>query len=281
MSDDTSPAVGFIGLGNIGAPMAQHLLDWPGGLVVRDVDAAATQAFAEGGATVATSATEVAEACDIVSVMVLDDGQVRLVVGELLASARPGSVIAIHSTIHAETAVDLAADAADRGVEVVDAPVSGGFMGAHEARLAVMVGGSERAFSRLEQPFSTFADLVVHMGPVGTGTKAKLARNLLHFVAFTAAGEAQRLAESSGIAVQDLGRIVRHSDAVTGGPGAIVLRDTAAPMDRDDDWWSTLDHVRNLGEKDLTFALELASAEGVDVPLATLALNRLAGELGL
>jgi len=278
---DISPRMGFIGLGNIGAPMAQHLLGWPGGLVVRDLDESATAPFADGGATVATSATEVAEQCDVISVMVLDDAQVRLVVGEVLASARPGTVIAIHSTIHAETAGDLAADARGRGVEVVDAAVSGGFMGAHEARLAVMVGGSPAAFARLEEPFARFADLVLHMGPVGAGTKAKLARNLVTFVSYAAAGEAARLAEASGIAVQDLARVVRHSDAVTGGPGAILIRETAGPMDRDDAWRPTLEHTRDLGEKDLTFALELASAEGVDVPLATLALNRLGGELGL
>ena len=164
---------------------------------------------------------------------------------------------------------------------MVDAPVSGGFMGAHEARLAVMVGGSPEGFARLEAPFARFADLVLHMGPVGAGTKAKLARNLVTFVSYAAAGEAARLAEASGIGVQDLARVVRHSDAVTGGPGAILIRDTVGPMDRDDAWWPTLEHTRELGEKDLTFALELASAEGVDVPLATLALNRLGGELGL
>ncbi len=281
MSDSTNTPVGFIGLGTIGAPMAKHLLDWPAGLHVRDIDPEATRPFAEGGATVAASATEVAQQCGVISLMVLDDAQVRLVVGELLDSARPGTVIAIHSTIHAETAVELAAEARGREIEVIDAPVSGGFMGAHEARLAVMIGGSPEAFERVRAPFSRFADLVLSMGPVGNGTKTKLARNLLHFVAFTAAGEAQRLAEASGISLRDLGQVVRHSDAVTGGPGAIILRDTAGPMDRDDDWWATLDHVRNLGEKDLTFALELGSAQGVDLPLAMLALNRLGAELGL
>jgi len=274
-------AVGFIGLGNIGAPMAHHLLDWPGGLVVRDLREEATAPFAEGGATVAASNTEVAERCDVISVMVLDDAQVRLVVDELLDAAAPATVIAIHSTVHPETAVELAATAAERGVEVIDAPVSGGFMGAHEAKLAVMIGGSDTALAKVREPFSRWADLILLMGPVGAGTKTKLARNLVTFVSYAAAGEAQRLAEASGISLRKLGKVVRHSDAITGGAGSIMLRDTAEPMARDDDWHDILDHTRNLGEKDLVLALELGDIEGVDLPLATLALNRLATELGL
>jgi 3-hydroxyisobutyrate dehydrogenase-like beta-hydroxyacid dehydrogenase len=171
--------------------------------------------------------------------------------------------------------------AARHGVQVVDAPVSGGFLGAHEGSLAVMVGGTEEALDAARGPFSRWASLVVHTGPLGSGTQAKLARNLLHFIAFTAAGEAQRLAEAAGIRLSDLARIVRHSDAVTGGPGAIMLRDTAAPMAPDDDWYATLDHVRALGNKDLALALELGGELGVQLPLGRLALDRLGAELGL
>jgi 3-hydroxyisobutyrate dehydrogenase len=121
----------------------------------------------------------------------------------------------------------------------------------------------------------------VHTGPLGSGTTTKLARNLLHFVAFTAAGEAQRLAEAAGIPLAELARVVRHSDAVTGGPGAIMLRDTTAPMAPTDDWHATLDHVRSLGTKDLALALELGTELGVQLPLARMALDRLGTELGL
>lgn len=282
MAGDAVPAaVGFIGLGNIGAPMARHLLDWPGGLVVRDLLEEATAPFAEDGATVADSNTEVAERCGVISVMVLDDAQVRLVVDELLDAAAPGTVIAIHSTIHAETAVELAEKAAARGVDVVDAPVSGGFIGAHQANLAVMIGGTPESLERVREPFSRWADLILLMGPVGAGTKTKLARNLVTFVSYAAAGEAMRLAEASGLSLRKLARVVRHSDAITGGAGSIMVRETAQPMARDDDLWTSFDHARNLGEKDLTFALELADLEGVDLPMTRLALNRLATELGL
>ena len=122
---------------------------------------------------------------------------------------------------------------------------------------------------------------VVHAGLLGAGTKMKLARNLIHFVAFTAVTEAQRLAESAGLDLVALGEVVRHTDAITGGPGAIMYRDTTAPLAADDFWHGIFDHVRALGEKDLSFAIELADTLGVDVPLARLAHEGLGKGLGL
>ncbi|HCB03544.1 MAG TPA: NAD(P)-dependent oxidoreductase, partial [Nocardioides bacterium] len=93
--------------------------------------------------------------------------------------------------------------------------------------------------------------------------------------------EAQRLAEAADLDLLALGRVVRHTDAVTGGPGAIMHRETTAPLDEDDFWWAVFDHVRALGEKDLTYAIELAAALGIEVPLARLARANLAQGLGL
>ena len=271
-------SVGFVGLGQIGRPMAKRLatsdeLD----LWVYDVVADATEGFAN----VAGSVAELGERCDVVCVMVRDDEQVREVLGALLGTAKPGVVVAVHSTIHPDTAANLAAVAAAREVGFVDAPVSGGSMGASDGTLAIMVGGAETSFERARPVLEQLGSMVVHFGPAGAGTKAKLARNLLHFVSFTAVTEAQRLAESAGLDLEALGRIVRHTDAVTGGPGAIMLRSTAAPLAGDDPWRPILEHVRNLGEKDLALALELAKANGVDVPLARLALEQLGPGLGL
>jgi len=276
--------VGFVGLGQMGAPMAGHLVDWPGGLVVCDVAPDATAPLAERGATVVRTPAEVARRADVVSVMVLDDDQVREVVlgpEGILAAGRPGVVVAVHSTIRDGTAEALAAECRPHQVAVVDAPVSGGFMGAHEGRLAVMVGGDPDAVERCREPFSRWAKLFVPVGPVGAGTRAKLARNLLHFIAFTGAFEAQRLAEAAGIDLKTLADVVRHSDRVTGGPGAIMLRDTTAPLAPGDDWYDMLVHVRELGEKDLTLALELGARLGVDLPLGRVARDRFAAGLGL
>ena len=271
--------VGFIGLGQMGAPMAGHLAG--GGAVVYDTRPEAMAPLVKAGARAARSVAEVAAHAGLVSVMVRDDRQVNEVGDEVLASARPGTVLAIHSTIRAKTAEDLATRARRYEIEVVDAPVSGGFMGASAGSLAVMVGGTDEAFERCREPFGAWADLVLHMGPVGAGTRTKLARNMLHFVSFTAAAEAQRLAEASGVSLRKLGRIVRHTDAITGGAGSIMLRSTTAPLEPDDDLYGILRHTRDLGEKDLSLAMELADELGVDVPLARIARDRFGPGLGL
>lgn len=273
--------VGFVGLGQIGRPMAERLLDWPGGLVVHDLDPDAVAALVEAGATAATDLADLGARCDLVHVMVRDDDQVREVAVGLAPSMHPGSVIAIHSTIAPTTAPALAAELADSGVEVVDAPVSGGPMGAMQGRLAIMLGGSDQAVAHARPAMERLGDLVVHLGPTGAGTAAKLARNLIHFSAFAAIGEASRLAEAAGIDLVALGTIVRHSDEVTGGPGAIMHRDSAAELADDDPWLPILSGVHHLGDKDLRFAIALAESLDVDTPVAQAARSNLARALGL
>ncbi|HET6815954.1 MAG TPA: NAD-binding protein [Mycobacteriales bacterium] len=129
--------------------------------------------------------------------------------------------------------------------------------------------------------FRQWAELVVHVGETGAGTRAKLARNLLGFVGYAAAAEAQRLAAAAGVDLRKLGAVVRHTDALTGGPGAIMLRDTVAPLAADDPLYDVLAHTRRLGEKDLELALELGAELEVDLPLARSARRSLAADLGL
>jgi 3-hydroxyisobutyrate dehydrogenase len=186
-------------------------------------------------------------------------------------------VLVVHSTVAPSTPGELEA----LGVRVLDAPVSGGPMGAADGTLAIMVGGDEATYAVAEPVLTRMGSKVVHAGPLGAGTRMKLARNLVHFVAFTAVTEAQRLAEAGGLDLVALGQVVRHTDRITGGPGAIMYRDTTAKLDPDEFWHSVFDHVRALGEKDLSFAIELAGTLGVDVPLAQLARENLARGLGL
>ena len=273
--------LGFVGLGQIGLPMARRLVAWPGGVTVYDVAAASMDEIATAGASVANDVADLARRCDLLSVMVRDDDQVRTVLNAALPAAAPGLVVAVHSTISPTTPRELAEAAALYDVAVVDAPVSGGAMGAADGTLAIMVGGSAEAFDRCRAPFALLGDPVVHTGPLGSGTRMKLARNLMHFVAFTAASEAQRLAEASGLDLRALGEVVRHTDAVTGGPGAIMHRETTAPIPPDDFWYGVMEHVRALGEKDLELAIGLADDLDIEVPLARLALERLGPGLGL
>ena len=273
--------LGFVGLGQMGALMASHLVDWPGGLFVYDLRPEAADSLVSSGAHRAASLADVARRCDLVSLMVRDDEQVRAVVDELAPHLRRGSVIAVHSTIRASTAIDLAEQFASDGIDVLDAPVSGGAAGARDGRLAVMVGAERAAYERCLPAFGKWAELVVHVGPVGAGTRAKLARNLVSFVSFCAAAEAQRLAAACDIDLGKLGAVVRHSDAITGGPGSIMVRDSLAPLGPDDFLYDAFTNTRSLGEKDLALALELGAAAGVELPFAELALAKLAAGLGL
>ena len=154
-------------------------------------------------------------------------------------------------------------------------------MGAADGTLAILVGGDEEAFAAARPALARWARWSCTPGPIGSGTKLKLARNLIHFVAFTAVTEAQRLAEAAGLDLKALGEVVRHTDAITGGPGAIMHRETTAPIADDDFWHGVFSHVAALGEKDLGFAIDLADELGVDVPLAREANDRLRKGLGL
>ena len=266
--------VGFVGLGNIGKPMALRLAASEHELTVFDVAEAPVAELVSAGATATASVAELAAGVEVLCVMVRDDEQVRSVADQVSGS---DPVLVVHSTVAPGTPAELAG----RGLRVLDAPVSGGPMGAADGSLAVMVGGDEAAFATALPVLESVGSKVVHAGPIGAGTRFKLARNLIHFTAFTAATEALRLAEAAGLDLKELGEVVRHTDAITGGVGAIMHRETTAPIAEDDFWHGVLDHVATLGEKDLRFALALADELGVDTPLAALAEQRLRNGLGL
>jgi len=281
---------GFIGLGNIGKPMALRLAAADNvELRVFDVVAEPVAELVAGGATAAESVAALGNWADVLCVMVRDDEQVRSVLAEVLADLKPRDSMVpvsfvVHSTVAPETPAALAEEVSrvcGFAVDIVDAPVSGGPMGAVDGSLAILVGASAGAFEAVQPVLSVMGSKVVHAGELGAGTRFKLARNLLHFVAFTAATEAARLAEAAGLDVKALGDVVRHTDAITGGPGAILHRDTTAPIPAGDFWHGVFTHVRALGEKDLTFAIDLADELEIDVPLARLALDRLGPGLGL
>jgi len=281
-SYDEVDRLGYIGLGNMGGPMAGRLAKWPGGLTVFDLEPEAVAAVVDQGAHAAASLAELASSSDIIGICVRDDDQVRTVVSELLDGAADGTVLAVHSTISPQTAADLSTVCTQHGVTLLDAPISGGAPGAEQGRLAVMVGGPREAYVRLKEPYTLTADMLVHAGDdVGAGTKMKLARNLLHFISFAATAEASRLAEAAGIDIAKLGKVVRHTDAITGGAGAIMLRDTTAPVEPDDFWYGVFTHVRALGEKDLSLALALADTLDVELPLGRRSLGDLAAALGV
>jgi 3-hydroxyisobutyrate dehydrogenase-like beta-hydroxyacid dehydrogenase len=280
---DKDVKLGYIGLGDMGTPMAKRLVGWPGGLTVFDIRLEAMTPLAEAGARLADSVADVAKA-DIISVTVLNDEQVREVIaGEngLARFAKPGTVIAIHSTISDTTAVELAHQLRPDGIHVIDAPISGGKGAAEKGELAVMVGAEREVYERIKPAFKQFASLVVHAGEPGAGTRMKLARNMLTFIGYAASCEAMKLADQAGLSLQQLGRVVRHTDLQSGGPGAVIVREDMATLAPDNFLYGPLAHARDLGEKDLSLALALGEDLGVDLPLAELALKNLAAGLGV
>ena len=192
--------VGFIGLGSQGGPMARRIIEggYPTTLWARRP--ATLEPFADTAAKVAESPAELAAASDLVCLCVVGDADIDEVTdGEhgLLAGLKPGSVIAVHSTVHPDTCKELAKKAGAQGVSVIDAPVSGGGPAAAEGRLLVMVGGEADVVERCRPVFETYADPVVHLGDLGSGQTTKLLNNLLFTANLGTAATALSLAKPS------------------------------------------------------------------------------------
>ena len=166
---------------------------------------ASLEPYADTAAKTAGSPAELAAASDLVCLCVVGDDDVREVLyGEtgVLAGLASGGIVAIHSTVHPDTCREIAEKAAAQGVSVIDAPVSGGAPAVEEGKLLVMVGGDDDVVERCRPVFATYADPIVHLGPLGSGQVTKILNNLL----FTAN-------LGSAISTLELGRGARHRRA--------------------------------------------------------------------
>lgn len=194
--------VGFIGLGSQGAPMARRIIEGGYETTLWARRPATLEPFAGTPAKVAESPAELAAASDLVCLCVVGDADIAEITGGedgLLAAMKPGSVIAVHSTVHPNTCRELAKNAAVKGVSVIDAPVSGGGPAASEGRLLVMVGGDAGVVERCRPIFETYADPVVHLGELGSGQTTKLLNNLLFTANLGTAATALSLAQALGV----------------------------------------------------------------------------------
>ena len=206
--------VGFIGLGSQGAPMARRIVEGghPTTLWARRPET--LEPFADTPAKVAASPAELGAASDLVCLCVVGDADIDEITGGehgLLAGLKPGSVIAVHSTVHPNTCRELAKKAGVQGVSVIDAPVSGGGPAASAGRLLVMVGGDADVVERCRPVFETYADPVVHLGDLGSGQTTKLLNNLLFTANLGTAATALSLAKALGVAPDRLTEVVSRS----------------------------------------------------------------------
>jgi len=260
--------VGFIGLGNIGKPMAVNVATAGFDLMVYDVRGEPLTELAALGATIAHSPREIGAHGEIIELVVVDDAQVEAVTlgeGGVLSGAKPGSIIAIHSTVHPKTVRKIAELAKARGVDVIDAQVSGGERGAQAKTLCYMVGGDKALFERCRPVFATSGANIFHLGELGAGAIAKLAHNLIVYVNMLAASEGMRLAEKAGLDLKALQEVVHVS------AGQSRVADNWLQQRRlKEVYTSGPQGLMQLIHKDLRLALELGHDLGLPLPGAAL-----------
>lgn len=173
------PTVGFIGLGSQGGPMAARIAAAGFPLRVWARRAEALEPFLAAGASACASVAELGAACDVIGLCVIDDAGVLAICDELLPAMKPGSLLAIHSTVLPETCEALARRCAERGLRFLDAPVSGGGPAAEAGTLTVMCGGEPGAFEAARPVFESFGRMIVLLGGAGAGQRAKIVNNSL------------------------------------------------------------------------------------------------------
>jgi 3-hydroxyisobutyrate dehydrogenase len=207
-------AIGFIGLGNMGLPMARNLLKAGHQLVGFDVVGAALDAAVSAGARAAGSASAAAAGAEVVLTMLPEGRHVREVYlgeGGIIARADPQSLLIDCSTIDIDSARLVNQAAAERGLEVLDAPVSGGVAGAENATLTFMVGGSEAGVARARPILELMGKTVVHTGASGNGQAAKICNNMLLAISMLGVCEAFVLAERLGLPAAKLFEVSSRS----------------------------------------------------------------------
>lgn len=211
MTDSKKIRTGFIGLGSQGGPMARRMVEagYPLTLWARRPEA--LEAFADTAATHAASIAALGAASDHVGLCVVDDAGVIAVCADLIPAMAAHSRIVIHSTVHPQTCLDLAAQASARGIALIDAPVSGGGPGAAAGTLTVMVGGDADAVANARPVFESFAGSIVHLGGVGAGQLAKLVNNALMAAHMALASHALDAGSSLGIDRKALAELVHVS----------------------------------------------------------------------
>jgi 3-hydroxyisobutyrate dehydrogenase-like beta-hydroxyacid dehydrogenase len=270
--------VAFVGLGTMGRHMAGHVAAAGHEMVVNDVRPAAGEPLVAAGARWADSPAEAARGAELILTSLPGPREVESVaLGErgILAGAERGAIYADLSTSSVALIRRIDAAAAAQGVAVLDAPVSGGPLGAERATLQIMVGGDEGAFARIRPVFDAIGDKVSHMGPVGSGTVAKLVHNVVSATASQALAEGLTLGVKAGVPAEKL------LEAIAGGafgqgytlkhrvPEIVFKRDFDRPR-----------FALALMRKDVGLATELARECGVPMPLAALAEQELIQAVG-
>jgi 2-hydroxy-3-oxopropionate reductase len=258
--------IGFIGLGTMGTPMVRRLLNggYPVTVWARRREAVAP--LAEAGARAGESPSDVASKSDIVMTMVTDTAAVEeVILGErgVVRGTRPGALVVDHSTIAPDGARRVARMLQERGVEMLDAPVSGGGIAAQAGTLAIMIGGSRTGVDRVRPVLSCYAQRIVHIGPSGAGQVAKACNQICTIVNQLGAAEAMLLAEKAGVDPHAV------KEALMGGFAASRMLDLQAPKMIARDFEGKIES--RLHHKDIHIVLDMARAFGITLPASAAA----------
>lgn len=261
--------IGFIGLGNMGGPMVANLLKAGHAVQAFDLSEAAVARAVEAGASAAASAAAAAEGAEVIVTMLPAGTHVRSVYLEndkVMDVAAPGTLLIDSSTIDVETARAVIAEAEGRGLEMIDAPVSGGVGGATAGTLTFMCGGTDAAFARAKPFLDVMGKNIFHAGAAGAGQAAKVCNNLMLAVEMIAVSEGFTLAEKLGLDAQALFDIASTATSQCWSmtsycpvPGPVP----ASPANRDYQAGFTVAMML----KDLKLSQEAAAAAGVTTPL--------------
>ncbi len=271
--------VGFIGIGNMGGPMCRNIITKSNHQVtVFDLNAAAVKTCTDLGATAGASVADVTRGADIVMTslpMPRDVETVTLGDNGVLANITPGQTYIDLSTNAPSMVKKIGAAMAAKGIAMLDAPVSGGVVGAEAGTIAIMVGGDRKVFDDALPVLQSFSANVIHMGELGTGTVAKLVNNMMAFCNMAAAAEGLMLGVTAGLDPHKLVQVIASS---SGNSNAFKMFSDRALKGQ----FSPPSFALDLAHKDLHLALELA--DELDVPLpagsATHNLQRMARKMG-
>ncbi|MDH3700309.1 MAG: NAD(P)-dependent oxidoreductase [Alphaproteobacteria bacterium] len=266
--------VGFIGLGNMGGPLARRLVQRHQ-LTVHDRRPEMMQGFIDEGATGAASPAELAANCEIVLTCLPTSAEVREVIfggGGLLEGLQPGAMVADMTTGDPAQTREMAQDLADKGLQMIDAPVSGGPRGANEGTIAIMVGAPDDLFQRVRPVLESISSNVLHAGDVGAGHAIKAGNNLLNLVCRLASFEVVSMLVKNGVAPDKAVGVIQKSSGRSYAT-EITLPDNILSGKMFQGF--TLALMR----KDSSLALDIGRASDVPMPFGNLAREMLQGAI--
>lgn len=269
--------IGFIGLGNMGGGMAANVLRAGYDLKVHDLRREAATPLLENGASWADTPAELAASCDIVLTSLPGPREVEAIaLGErgILEGSASGSVYIDLSTSSPTLIRSVAEEFAAKGVSVLDAPVSGGPVGARTGRLAVMVGGDREVYDRVKPALDAIGDKVSYIGPIGSGSIAKLMHNCIGYGLQTIVAECLTLGVKAGVDPQPLFEAISNGSVGRGSSFANTYPNTFLAGNFDPPSFAL-----RLAHKDVSLALELAREYGVPMSVGNIAHQELTSAL--